>query len=375
MANEEENKFNRPRWYARDVQARVGEILGNAKGSGGVRGAMVAFLAARQDKLPEGATAEATVETILKSVDAFALANADGKTSADIRELLQDSVSQMSGAEALTFLTAVESAFRACDAQGANGSRIPNEEVLAAQIRQALEETSPEEVSTRIDALANLVEGDSLKAFALAAGNEALKDAICGSEIAVELDPDVASRLHEAITAGVDKADTYAATACAVYGMALEGKIPGVDAKAINPEVMTALVAAGMEKASILTRLMRGEIDAELARELLEELGRALKWTLVKALQATVIIGSFVSTAVTIEVFGWAALAGPILVLSLLVGVTAAVAMGEDFEAAVDFLADLTETAFSLVGSGIKWVWDKIASVASESQTIRATAT
>lgn len=369
------NKFNRPRWYARDVQARVGEILGRAPEAGGVRGAMVAFLEARRDKLPEGTEPAAAVETILRSVDAFAVANEEGRTSEDVRKALQESVAEMSDAQALAFLTALESAFRACDAQGATGSRIPSAEVLSAQIRQALDGASPDALAARIDALAALIEGDSLKAYVFATGNEELKDAILEGDVKETVDPEVAERLHEAIANGTGKADAYAATACAVYGMVLEGKVPGLEAKDVNVEVMTALVVAGQEKASVLTRLARGEIDAELAHELLEALGRALKWILVKALQAAVVVGTFVSAAVTVGAFGWAAYAGPILLISLIVGVTAAMSMGEDFEEVVDVLVELAEAAFALVGSGLKWVWDKVAGVAETApETVRSAA-
>ena len=83
---------------------------------------------------------------------------------------------------------------------------------------------------------------------------------------------ETAERIHAAICADVDKVDLYAATACACYGRILDGKVPGVPKENIDAGIMTALVVAGMEKASILVRLARGEIDAELAKEMLDAL-------------------------------------------------------------------------------------------------------
>ena len=83
--------------------------------------------------------------------------------------------------------------------------------------------------------------------------------------------------------------------------MVLDGKIEGVSPDKLDVGVMTALVVAGMEKASILTRLARGEIDSELAVKMLSALSRTLKWLLVTILQviAAVCLFDIFATIIT----------------------------------------------------------------------------
>jgi hypothetical protein len=173
---------------------------------------------------------------------------------------------------------------------------------------------------------------------------------------------ETSAMIYDAIIKRTKKAEVFAATACACYGMILDGKIKGVDANNLDVSVMTALVIGGMEKGSILTRLARGEIDEEVARELLDALGRALKWILVKLLQVAFIVCAIWAIGAFVTSCAWLmASAGVFFVMGLIAAGGAAIEMQEHLEAAVDFLGKLVETAVKKVCSGVAWVWNKCA--------------
>ena len=88
MTNEKQRTVSIPRWHYRNTQAEVQSILESANSIGSLRGAMVDYIHKRQDKLPEGVTAESAVDSIVKAADGFAAANAEGRTADDIKNAL-----------------------------------------------------------------------------------------------------------------------------------------------------------------------------------------------------------------------------------------------------------------------------------------------
>jgi len=355
------NKVKCPRWHYRNVQQEVKNILDRAKEGGDLKAAMVAYINERQERLPVGVTAETAVDSILKTVDGFTVAHEEGRTSEDIKLLLQESVAEMDQPKALAFLAVLEATFRSCDVNATAENKIDEDKLIEA-IKKAVETGEGDDVASRIDRLAEMILGDSLSAYVFAEGNSDVQYLIQNQEKAEEIDRKTASLIYEAILAKREKAESYAATACACYGMVLDGKVKGVSSTNIDAGVMTALVVGGLEKASILTRLARGEIDAEVAKALLDGLVRALKWILVKAIQATFIVGVMWAVGGLVSSSAWMMAAGGVfLTIGLLVGVGAALELEENFEAAVDFLGKMVESAAKRVCNAVVWVWNRCA--------------
>ncbi|MBR3086448.1 MAG: hypothetical protein IKH04_08620 [Kiritimatiellae bacterium] len=347
-----------PRFHYRDVHNEAVAILETARTAGSVKAAMVDYLLKRKDSLPEGLTAEAAVGKILESVDGFAAAHEDGKTRKDIAEAIREAIAEMDGRQALAYLAVLEETFRVCDIKAANDGNAFDAEAFGRSVKEIVDNASESEVQARIDTLAAEIEGDSLLAYTFAGGNEDLA-AIAKSGFADGVSEEDAEALREVVEGRVAKAELYAATACACYGSILDGKVEGVDPQTVDAGVMTALVVAGLEKASILRRLLRGEIDEEMARSLLETLSRTLKWILVKALQFCV--GVLAMEGVILALTGITWIASSSLFL-LVAGVTAGFVMmcavEEDCEGIVDFLGALTAVAVKTVWSALKWAWN-----------------
>ena len=358
-----ENKVAIPRWHYRDVQADVQSILKGAAGDAGIRGAMVGYLAERKDALPEGTTPESAVDTILKAVDGFAAAKSATKSADDVKAALRTAVAEMDTNQALRYLVLLDCTFAALDARMNGDGKVPSAEEVKNQVLAAVEGAGDSDVAARIDALAEKVTGDSLKAYVFAAGLDEMK------ALAEVQDPSetgmsqaMAERIHAALGAGVDKADVYAATACACYGRILDGKIPGMPKENMDVGAMTALVVAGMEKASILVRLARGEIDAEMAKEMLEAVWRALKVVLIAAVQAVMIIAvaDFAIWAIPSALFWLMTTAYVLPVIGLVIGVVAAITCHDDIKGVIDWLAGAVSSLARLLGKGICWAKDAV---------------
>ncbi len=352
------NNITIPRFHYRDVHGEAVAILETAKTAGSVKAAMVDYLLKRKESLPEGLTAEAAVGKILESVDGFAAAHEDGKTRKDIADAIREAIAEMDGRQALAYLAVLEETFRACDIKAVNDGSAFDPEAFGRMVKETVDSAAEGEVQARIDALAGMIEGDSLLAYTFAGGNEDLA-AIAKSGFADGVSAEDAEAIREAVEGRVSKAELYAATACACYGSILDGKVEGVDPKHVDASVMTALVVAGLEKASILGRLLRGEIDEEMAQSLLSALSRTLKWVLVKALQ--VCAGLLAMEGVILALTGMTWIASSSLFL-LVAGVTAGFVMmcavEDDCEGIVDFLGDLTAFAVKTVWGALKWTWN-----------------
>ena len=267
----------------------------------------------------------------------------------------------MESKQALAYLAALEATFRACDAGAVNEGRIPDVKTIQRGIRDAVDGAAGGDIEERIAKLAEMIQGDSLAAYVYAAGNDQIKPLIEGQkDMEAEVPSELATQIHEAMLSAEGKADIYAATVCACYGMVLDGKIKGVSPDKLDVGVMTALVVAGMEKASILTRLARGEIDSELAVKMLSALSRTLKWLLVTILQVIAAVCLFDIFATIITSIAWLTAASSIfLALGMVIAIFAAVDCREDFEKIVDFLGSLIKSAAKLVCGAVAWVWNK----------------
>ena len=368
MKNENLNNVSIPRWHYRDTQADVKLILEEARNLGSLRMALVNYLSAKQDKLPAGMTVEKAVDSILSTSSEFASVVTDGKTVDDIQDMLRENIKEMDSKQAIIYLAALETVFRSCDSVATGGS-VTNPEKLQQELLEAAEDVEDSDVITRIEKLAEMILGDSLTAYIYASGNAELAS-IIKEDVTVDINgisEEAASHIHNVIMDNSKKTELYAVTACVCYGMVLDGKIEGVSAANLDAGVMTALVAAGQEKASILMRLIRGEIDKELAVDLLAALGKALKWTIVKLFQGLIFLSASTIGAITIGAIlgflgfvlssGWWFFA--IWTLACIGGFFIARDSKESIEEAIDLLNCLTMGAMALICGAVSWCWEK----------------
>ena len=364
MKNEQQRTISIPRWHYRDTRAEVEAIFKDAEALGGLRAALVAYLRKRQERFPEGMTAESAVGTILETANGFAVAHQEGKTAEDIKEELRGAIAEMEPRQAAVYFAALEATFRSLDRTVADGET-PGAEALRNEITAAAENTSENEIPERIEAIAEMILGDSLNAYVYASGNGDLAELIQEKVTAESSDvtADTANRIHAMLLDDKKKAELYAATACVCYGMVLDGRIEGMSATDLDARVMTVLVAAGMEKASILTRLARGEIDQELALEMLAVLARTVKWFLVSILQVMVsltggVIGA-VAIGISLALLGITLSGWWLLAIGFLVGVCISMECEEPIERFVDFLGYLIKTALQYIGTAAEWCREK----------------
>ena len=377
---DEENTMNNnditiPRFHYRDVHNEAVAILETARTAGSVKAAMVDYLLKRKEGLPEGLTAEAAVGKILESVDGFAAAHEDCKTRKDIADAIREAIAEMDGRQALAYLAFLEETFAFCDVKAVNDGKAFDAEAFGRRIKEIVDNAAEGELQARIDTLAAKIEGDSLLAYTFAGGNEDLAAIAKSGGFADGVSAESAEAIREAVEGRVSKAELYAATACACYGAILDGKVEGVDPNNVDAGVMTALVVAGLEKASIIRRLLRGEIDEEMARSLLAALSRTLKWVLVKALQLLTLASVAIATMFLLNLAGWIVASAPVLIaVGLMVGFWVAANAEEDIEGAVEFLGGLVDIALKTICDAFKWVWDKargLAGVGEEEREAR----
>lgn len=355
-----------PRWFYRDVHVAASHIRENAM-TLGIREAMLKYILQRKDRLPEGMTADAAVDQMLTAVDGFAVAHSEGKTQDDIKRAIQAAIADMEQSQALAYLASLEVTFCACDVSAAN-KWLPDVESIQEQIRDAVDGAAAGAVEDRIAKLAEMLQGNSLAAYVYAAGNDEVKDLVKGANVAAVVSVGVATQIHYAMLSAAGKAEIYAANVCAVYGMILDGKIAGISPDLLDVRVMTALVVAGMEKASIFTRLARGEIDRELALELLSVLSRTLKWILVTILQVLA-AGTF------FMFFHMMSSSVIFLSLGLVAAVCIAIALQDEFEEVLDFIEVATAAAITFVCSAIAWVWQKGKALVTPTKSVVETTT
>lgn len=162
----------------------------------------------------------------------------------------------------------------------------------------------------------------------------------------------------------MEKADFYAMAACACYEQILQGKIDGVTAQNADPRMVTVLVSAGLSKGSILKRLMRGEIDRDLARDLLEKLELVVKWMLAVLYQ--VFMGAVTFVVLTHIILAF--VENSTVLCAILVGAAALIAAGvtllseEEGECISETVMDLTKYVLSLPVRLGKLIYDQVKS-------------
>lgn len=275
------NKVKVPRFFYRDMQEGLMEIQNEAAEMGSVKEAMRKRLAPYAEQLgQEGA--DQLIEKIFFVTRTFCEAEAEIKAE-DVRAKLIETVGGMTEEDACCYLSMLEAVFTAMDA-GADENKEPmSSEEIKAMIENSMTASGELTTAERIDRMVEHLAGDSLKVFVYAGGNKQLLQAV---QDAKEGNVDGAQVIADVLSDRFEAADQYAMTVCVCYEQILKGKIEGVTAENADPTMIALLISAGLSKGSIMKRLLRGEIDKELAMELLGYVETAIKWVLTAWLQA-----------------------------------------------------------------------------------------
>ncbi len=294
--------INVPRYFYRDVQQVIAEIAADASRLGSVRTAMIQRIANHADKLPESRTVDQIVDQICETADLFCQAEAK-ITADDIRAKLQQIVSQFTEEEAFCYLSMLEVTFTAFNASADKRMVMMSTEEVQREIENSLANPGELSMAERIDALVDDISGDALKTFVFAGGSEQLAEAAN----TVRTDSAAGAQMMvDVLNSGFEKNENYAMAACACYEQVINGRIEGMTAENADPRMVTALVSAGLSKGTILKRLMRGEIDMEMAQTLLGYVENAIKWVLTVIYQALVGVVVLSGLTVIIIALEWA---------------------------------------------------------------------
>lgn len=313
----QKNNVQIPRFFYRDTQKAMAEIQASIEQCGSVREAMTQRIAPYAGLLPEEYTAEQVIKQIEETASMFCAAEAQ-ITSKDIRSKLEEAIGQYTEEEAFYYLSILETTVSAMDASADDRLILPDAETIQAEIEEKLANPGELSLAERIDRLVDSFCENGMKTFVFAGGNDQILEAV-GSDKAEA--PQV---VVELLNAGMEKADFYAMAACACYEQILQGKIDGVTAQNADPRMVTVLVSAGLSKGSILKRLMRGEIDRDLARDLLEKLELVVKWMLAVLYQ--VFMGAVTFVVLTHIILAF--VENSTVLCAILVGAAALIAAG-----------------------------------------------
>lgn len=313
----QKNNVQIPRFFYRDTQKAMAEIQASIEQCGSVREAMTQRIAPYAGLLPEEYTAEQVIKQIEETASMFCAAEAQ-ITSKDIRSKLEEAIGQYTEEEAFYYLSILETTVSAMDASADDRLILPDAETIQAEIEEKLANPGELSLAERIDRLVDSFCENGMKTFVFAGGNDQILEAV-GSDKA-EAPQVVVELLNE----GMEKADFYAMAACACYEQILQGKIDGVTAQNADPRMVTVLVSAGLSKGSILKRLMRGEIDRDLARDLLEKLELVVKWMLAVLYQ--VFMGAVTFVVLTHIILAF--VENSTVLCAILVGAAALIAAG-----------------------------------------------
>lgn len=336
-----------PRFFYRDVQADLLAIQQVATDLNSPREAMTQYIHGYADKLPDDMTVNGVVESILST--AYEFCNAEGRvTEDDCRKEIETAIAGMDEDKAYAYLAALSAMMTVCTANAVPDKNIliPTPDELKVEIARTLECPGNKTVAERIDQLVDEISGNTLHAFVYAEGNNAVMEALNDEAFVSE---NCGTAVAEVLENAFSKADNYAMIACACYGQIVKGRIDGVTAENANPQIIALLVAAGASKGSILKRLMRGEIDRDLAMELLGKLEAAIKWVLTIILQVCVsfMVLWFVLELIKIlEVTG--IIAASVFTVGYLLAVFTGLAAEEDAQDLAEILTWLAKTAIVL---------------------------
>lgn len=353
----QKNNVQIPRFFYRDTQKAMAEIQASIEQCGSVREAMTQRIAPYAGLLPEEYTAEQVIKQIEETASMFCAAEAQ-ITSKDIRSKLEEAIGQYTEEEAFYYLSILETTVSAMDASADDRLILPDAETIQAEIEEKLANPGELSLAERIDRLVDSFCENGMKTFVFAGGNAQILKAVRSDK--AEAPQVVVELLNE----GMEKADFYAMAACACYEQILQGKIDGVTAQNADPRMVTVLVSAGLSKGSILKRLMRGEIDRDLARDLLEKLELVVKWMLAVLYQ--VFMGAVTFVVLTHIILAF--VENSTVLCAILVGAAALIAAGvtllseEEGECISETVMDLTKYVLSLPVRLGKLIYDQVKS-------------
>jgi len=353
----QKNNVQIPRFFYRDTQKAMAEIQASIEQCGSVREAMTQRIAPYAGLLPEEYTAEQVIKQIEETASMFCAAEAQ-ITSKDIRSKLEEAIGQYTEEEAFYYLSILETTVSAMDASADDRLILPDAETIQAEIEEKLANPGELSLAERIDRLVDSFCENGMKTFVFAGGNDQIREAVRSDK--AEAPQVVVELLNE----GMEKADFYAMAACACYEQILQGKIDGVTAQNADPRMVTVLVSAGLSKGSILKRLMRGEIDRDLAKDLLEKLELVVKWMLAVLYQ--VFMGAVTFVVLTHIILAF--VENSTVLCAILVGAAALIAAGvtllseEEGECISETVMDLTKYVLSLPVRLGKLIYDQVKS-------------
>ena len=353
----QKNNVQIPRFFYRDTQKAMAEIQASIEQCGSVREAMTQRIAPYAGLLPEEYTAEQVIKQIEETASMFCAAEAQ-ITSKDIRSKLEEAIGQYTEEEAFYYLSILETTVSAMDASADDRLILPDAETIQAEIEEKLANPGELSLAERIDRLVDSFCENGMKTFVFAGGNDQILEAVRSDK--AEAPQVVVELLNE----GMEKAGFYAMAACACYEQILQGKIDGVTAQNADPRMVTVLVSAGLSKGSILKRLMRGEIDRDLARDLLEKLELVVKWMLAVLYQ--VFMGAVTFVVLTHIILAF--VENSTVLCAILVGAAALIAAGvtllseEEGECISETVMDLTKYVLSLPVRLGKLIYDQVKS-------------
>lgn len=353
----QKNNVQIPRFFYRDTQKAMAEIQASIEQCGSVREAMTQRIAPYAGLLPEEYTAEQVIKQIEETASMFCAAEAQ-ITSKDIRSKLEEAIGQYTEEEAFYYLSILETTVSDMDASADDRLILPDAETIQAEIEEKLANPGELSLAERIDRLVDSFCENGMKTFVFAGGNDQILEAVRSDK--AEAPQVVVELLNE----GMEKADFYAMAACACYEQILQGKIDGVTAQNADPRMVTVLVSAGLSKGSILKRLMRGEIDRDLARDLLEKLELVVKWMLAVLYQ--VFMGAVTFVVLTHIILAF--VENSTVLCAILVGAAALIAAGvtllseEEGECISETVMDLTKYVLSLPVRLGKLIYDQVKS-------------
>ena len=353
----QKNNVQIPRFFYRDTQKAMAEIQASIEQCGSVREAMTQRIAPYAGLLPEEYTAEQVIKQIEETASMFCAAEAQ-ITSKDIRSKLEEAIGQYTEEEAFYYLSILETTVSAMDASADDRLILPDAETIQAEIEEKLANPGELSLAERIDRLVDSFCENGMKTFVFAGGNDQILEAVRSDK--AEAPQVVVELLNE----GMEKADFYAMAACACYEQILQGKIDGVTAQNADPRMVTVLVSAGLSKGSILKRLMRGEIDRDLARDLLEKLELVVKWMLAVLYQ--VFMGAVTFVVLTHIILAF--VENSTVLCAILVGAAALIAAGVTLLSEVEgtciseTVMDLTKYVLSLPVRLGKLIYDQVKS-------------
>ena len=353
----QKNNVQIPRFFYRDTQKAMAEIQASIEQCGSVREAMTQRIAPYAGLLPEEYTAEQVIKQIEETASMFCAAEAQ-ITSKDIRSKLEEAIGQYTEEEAFYYLSILETTVSAMDASADDRLILPDAETIQAEIEEKLANPGELSLAERIDRLVDSFCENGMKTFVFAGGNDQIREAVRSDK--AEAPQVVVELLNE----GMEKADFYAMAACACYEQILQGKIDGVTAQNADPRMVTVLVSAGLSKGSILKRLMRGEIDRDLAKDLLEKLELVVKWMLAVLYQ--VFMGAVTFVVLTHIILAF--VENSTVLCAILVGAAALIAAGVTLlsegegECISETVMDLTKYVLSLPVRLGKLIYDQVKS-------------